>query len=289
MNSPLVYLNGDFLPLDQARVPVLDRGFLFGDGVYEVIPAYAGHLFRLEQHLDRLSQSLAAIRMQPPLSHDQWREVLQRLLAGRAGDHSIYLQVTRGADSKRDHEIPQGIAPTVFAMATPLSAPPEERLQRGISCITLDDIRWAHCNVKAITLLGNVLLKQQALDEGSLEAILIREGAAIEGSASNLFVITNGLIITPPKGPQLLPGITRDLVLELAADAGLPYAEASIHVTELESADEIWMTSSTKEVMAVTRLNGQAVGNGRPGPLWEQMNGLYQACKERLRLGAEHC
>ncbi len=266
---------------------MLDRGFLFGDGVYEVIPAYGGHLFRLEQHLDRLTDSLAAIRMQPPLDHDQWRAILQRLIAGREGDQGIYLQITRGADSKRDHEIPRGISPTLFAMATPLTPPPPERAQQGISCITLDDIRWAHCNVKAITLLGNVLLKQQALDEGSLEAILIRDGEAIEGSASNLFIVREGLIITPPKGPQLLPGITRDLVLELAADAGMPYAEAVIHLPELESADEIWMTSSTKEVMAVTRLNGKPVASGLPGPVWQQMIALYQACKARLRLGEE--
>ncbi|MBF0256297.1 MAG: D-amino acid aminotransferase [Gammaproteobacteria bacterium] len=289
MNSPLVYLNGDFLPLDQARVPVLDRGFLFGDGVYEVIPAYAGHLFRLDQHLDRLRDSLAAIRMSPPLSHAQWRELLQRLIQGRSGDLGIYLQVTRGADSKRDHEIPQGLSPTLFAMATPITPPSPEQAELGISCITLDDIRWAHCNVKAVTLLANVLLKQQAIDEGSQEAILIRDGQAIEGSTSNLFIVKDGLIITPPKGPQLLPGITRDLVLELAAEAGLPYAEASIGFDELQNADEIWMTSSTKEVMAVTRLNGQPFGNGQPGPIWRQITQLYQACKERLRLGAETC
>jgi D-alanine transaminase len=289
MNSPLVYLNGEFLPLDQARVSVLDRGFLFGDGVYEVIPAYAGHLFRLEQHLQRLDNSLAAIRMDPPLSHDQWRELLTRLIADRPGDLGIYLQVTRGADSKRDHEIPQGLSPTLFAMATPISPPTPEQAERGIGCITLDDIRWAHCNVKATTLLANVLLKQQAIDEDCYEAILIRDGQAIEGAVSNLFIVRDGLIITPPKGPQLLPGITRDLVLELAESAGLPYAEASIGLDELLSADEIWMTSSTKEVMAVTRLNGQPFGDGRPGPVWRQITPLYQACKQRLRLGEEHC
>ncbi|QFY89561.1 D-amino acid aminotransferase [Magnetovirga frankeli] len=289
MNNPLVYLNGEFLPLDQARISVLDRGFLFGDGVYEVIPAYGGHLFRLKQHLDRLADSLAAIRMAPPLDHEQWLDLLKRLIADRPGDQGIYLQITRGADSKRDHEIPQGLTPTVFAMATPIKPPMPEQAERGIGCITLDDIRWAHCNVKAITLLANVLLKQQAIDEDAYEAILIRDGQAIEGAASNLFIVRNGLIITPPKGPQLLPGITRDLVLELAESAGLPYAEASIDLDELLFADEIWMTSSTKEVMAVTRLNGQPFQGGRPGPLWYQITRLYQACKERLRLGEEHC
>jgi D-alanine transaminase len=287
MSTPMVYLNGEFLPMDRACIPVMDRGFLFGDGVYEVIPVYGGHLFRLEQHLARLDNSLQAIRMPPPLEHAQWRELLETLIKQDRGDQSIYLQVTRGADGKRDHEIPRGIRPTLFAMASPLPEPPVERVRNGISAITLDDIRWQYCNIKAITLLANVLLKQQALDEQAGDAILIRDGQATEGSASNLFIVKDGLIITPPKGAQLLPGITRDLVLELAAGAGMPHAEASIGLTDLESADEVWLTSSTKEVMAVTRLNGQPVGSGKPGPVWAQMTAQYQACKLRLRQGAQ--
>ena len=287
MPYPQVYLNGQYLPLEEAKIPVLDRGFLFGDGVYEVIPAYAGHLFRLEQHLERLDNSLRAIRMEPPLPHGEWRQILETLVRQGQADQSIYLQVTRGAAGNRDHEIPRDISPTLFAMASPLPEPAPERMKNGISAITLDDIRWQHCNIKAITLLANVLLKQQAIDEHAAEAILIRDGQAVEGSVSNVFIVKEGLIITPPKSNQLLPGITRDLVLELAAAAGMPYAEASIGLSDLEQADEIWLTSSTKEVMAVTRLNGAAVADGRPGPVWARVAQLYQACKERLREGAD--
>jgi D-alanine transaminase len=288
MDEKQVFLNGEFLPLSRARVSVLDRGFLFGDGVYEVIPAYGGRLFRLEHHIDRLNNSLQAIRMEPPLAHSEWREILQRLLTLNGDeDQSVYLQVTRGADSKRDHEIPKGVTPTLFAMASPIAQPDSTKASEGISAITLDDIRWRLCNVKAVTLLSNVLLKQQAFDEEATEAILIRDGQAMEGAASNLFIVSNGLIVTPPKSQYLLPGITRDLVLELAADAGIPYAEAAIGMEDLDSAEEIWLTSSTREIMAVTTLNGRTIGDGRPGPLWGHMTQLYQAYKERLRLGGE--
>lgn len=282
--SDLVYLNGEFLPAKEACVPVMDRGFLFGDGVYEVIPAYAGQPFRLHEHLQRLEASLQAIRMSPPLREEAWREVLQKLLAPRGDvDQQIYLQITRGAYGKRLHAIPEQVTPTVMAFATELTRRDPELVKQGMSVITLDDIRWERCNIKAITLLANILAQQQARDEGSQEAILVRDGMANEGTASNLFMVKDDLIITPPKSQHLLPGITRDLLLELAMEAGLPYAEASISVEELENADEIWMTSSTKEVMPVTRLNGKPVDNGHPGPVWEKMDALYTACKARLR------
>jgi D-alanine transaminase len=280
-----VYFNGNFMPLADARVPVLDRGLLFGDGVYEVIPAYGGHLFRLDQHLERLNQNLAAIRMAPPLSKDQWRPVLTRLLDGRTQDASVYLQITRGSDNRRSLAIPSGIQPSLFAMVMPLPEVSAELLASGVGAITLNDIRWGRCNIKATTLLANVLLKQEAVEAGAAEAILIRDGLAIEGTASNLFVVRQGRILTPPKGPLLLPGITRDLVLEIAQSAGLEYAETQIAASELGQADEIWITSSTIEIMPVTRLDGQAVGTGRPGPAWVDMNARYLACKERLRQG----
>ncbi|HEC05963.1 MAG TPA: D-amino acid aminotransferase [Thiolapillus brandeum] len=283
--SELIYLNGGFLPQEQAHVSVMDRGFLFGDGVYEVIPAYAGLPFRLKEHLQRLNASLEAIRMSPPLSDEQWRAVFGQLLAQRGNtDQQIYLQVTRGAYGKRLHAIPEEVTPTVMAFATDLAVRDPELVKQGMSVITLDDIRWERCNIKAITLLANILSQQQARDEGAQEAILVRDGLANEGTASNLFIVKEGLIITPPKSQHLLPGITRDLVLELAREAGLPYAEASISVAELENAEEIWITSSTKEVMPVTRLNGLPVDNGHPGPIWEKMDALYGACKARLRL-----
>ncbi|MBU0501277.1 MAG: D-amino acid aminotransferase [Gammaproteobacteria bacterium] len=288
MHEPLVYLNGDFLPLSQARISVLDRGFLFGDGVYEVIPVYGGHPFRLRQHLDRLGDSLRGIRLEPPFGHDEWERIAAGLLDGREADQSLYLQITRGAAGNRDHAFPVAVTPTVFAMASPIPSPNTEKLQKGIAVVTLDDVRWQLCHIKSITLLANVLLRQQATDEGCDEAILIRDGQATEGTVSNLFIVKDGLILTPPKSHHLLPGITRDLVLELAASANLPCAEALIGLPDLESADEIWLTSSTREVMAVTTLNGRAVSDGTPGPLWRRMIQLYQACKERLRTGADY-
>lgn len=284
-----VFLNGRFLPLAEACVPVLDRGFLFGDGIYEVIPAYGGHLFRLDAHLDRLGASLAAVRIDNPHDRAGWERMLQTLVdeAG-PGDCSVYLQVTRGADVKRDHGFPPPeVRPTVFAMATPLHPPPRERLERGASARVMADIRWARCDIKAITLLPNVLLRQAALDAGDDEAILVRDGLALEGSASSLFIVADGILATPPKGPALLPGVTRDLVLELAQSHGLPWVERDIAEAELRRADEIWLTSSTREVTAVTRLDGVAVGDGRPGPVWRRMADWYRACKAALRSGEE--
>ncbi len=284
-DSSLIYLNGDYLPVQDACISVMDRGFLFGDGVYEVIPAYAGQPFRIQEHLQRLNASLTAIGMNPVLDNDQWHTVFTRLLSQRQGeDQQIYLQVTRGAYGKRLHVIPDQIHPTITAWATPLTQRDPKLVESGMQVITLDDLRWQRCNIKAITLLANILSQQQARAAGAQEAILVRDGQATEGTASNLFMVKNGLIITPPKSQHLLPGITRDLVLELAAEDGLPYAEATIDANQLESADELWITSSTKEVMPVTQLNGQPVANGRPGPIWKKMNALYSACKARLRL-----
>jgi D-alanine transaminase len=280
---PIVYLNGAFLPQEQAVVSVLDRGFLFGDGVYEVIPAFGGHLFRLGQHLDRLDASLTAIRLHNPLPRDTWREVLNQLLEHNGGgDQSIYLQVTRGPGT-RDHAFPPHPEPTVYAMSNPLAPVPRQMLEQGVGAVTRQDIRWTHCHVKAIALLPNVLLRQEAIDEGAYEAILIRDGEVTEGAASTVFVVRAGVLHTPPKSAFLLPGITRDLVLGLAAADGIPCREVRIPATDLQNADEIWLTSSTKEILPVTRLDGHPVGAGRPGPLWSRMHGLYQAHKNRLR------
>ncbi len=287
-NRHNVYLNGEFLPLADARISVLDRGFLFGDSVYEVIPAYAGHLFRLPQHLRRLDDCLRAIRMQNPLPDEKWRSLLETLVGQRPGeDQSVYLQVTRGAAETRDHTIPEGITPTIFAMATLIPPVTPEYADEGIKAITLDDIRWRLCNIKATTLLANVLFRQQAKDQQAMEAILIRDGLAMEGAASNLFIVSDGQLITPPKSRYLLPGITRDLVLELAEKAGVPYWQRDIPEQELMTAEEIWLTSSTKEIMPVTRLNGRPVGAGRPGALHQKMSGIYTEYKERIKAGAE--
>jgi D-alanine transaminase len=282
----IAYLNGAFLPLEQAQVPVLDRGFLFGDGVYEVIPVYGGRLFRLAHHLRRLHNSLAGVRIAPPLSDTEWANALDELVTRNGGgDQALYLKVTRGADIRRDHAFPAAIRPTVFAMSSPLPGPRDLAREPGVSAITLTDIRWKLCNIKAITLLPNVLLRQQAIDAGSAEAILINNGYAIEGAASNLFIVRNGVIITPPNSTALLPGITRDLVLELAANNALPCREADITEAELFDADEVWLTSSTREISPVILLDGQPVGSGKPGPTWKRMARLYQDYTAAVRRG----
>lgn len=272
----IVYLNGEFLPLEEAKVPVLDRGFLFGDGVYEVIPVYGRKPLRLEQHLRRLEQSLAAIRMQSPLSDQEWTAIFDRLISGTA-DQQIYLQVTRGTASKRDHAIPAGIAPTVFVMCTQIAPIP----LNGIKAFTANDIRWDRCNIKAITLLANVLLRQEAIDQGAAEAILVRDNQVLEGAASNIFVVKDENIITPAKGDSILPGITRDLVLELAASLGFTTEERLIDVTELEAADEVWVTSSTREILAIVELDGKPVSGGTPGPVWKKLQAAYQGYKQK--------
>jgi D-alanine transaminase len=283
-----VYLNGEYLPAEEAKVSVLDRGFVFADGVYEVIPAYGGHLFRLEQHLQRLDNSLTGIRLANPLDRLQWAEVLEEIVKRNSDnneDLSIYLQVTRGA-AKRDHVFPDQIQQTVFVMATPMSAPPAEQLENGIAAITHDDIRWRYCHIKSIALLPNTLMRQVAREAGAVEAILYRDDQVTEGAASNVFIVHNGRILTPRKDECLLPGITRDLVLEIAASDDLDCEEADISLQMLREAEEIWVTSSTKEILPVTHLDGQAVGNGKPGPVWRDMLGRYQQHKDKIRMGA---
>jgi D-alanine transaminase len=282
----IAYLNGSYLPLENAHVSVMDRGFLFGDGVYEVIPVYGKQLFRLAHHLRRLQDSLDAVRISNPLSDEEWEHILTELITQNTGsDQAIYLQVTRGMAPKRDHAFPEDTQPTVFAVSTPSPPPIEIDSITGIRAVTLDDIRWKHCNIKAITLLPNVLLRQEAIDAGSAEAILINDGFAIEGAASNIFIVSNGMLITPPNSHALLPGITRDLILELAADNSIPCREADIPVESLLNADEIWLSSSTREISPVTRLDDITVGAGVPGPLWKRMITLYQDYKEAVRKG----
>jgi D-alanine transaminase len=286
MSEAIVYLNGEYLPLSEAKVPVLDRGFIFGDGVYEVIPAYARRLFRIDEHLQRLQNSLTAVRIPNPYSEQEWKQVLNKLLEKNpAEDSSIYLQVTRGV-ATRDHAFPASITPTVFAMASPLLTTDEKAFNQGVAAITLDDTRWQHCNVKAITLLANILLRQTAIDAGAAEAILIRDGEVTEGAASNVFIVSGGVIKTPPKGARLLPGITRDLIVELARIQQLPIEEVNFSKAELLAAEEIWISSSTKEIMPVVNLNDKPVGNGRPGPLAHKLFGVFQEYKQMLKANA---
>lgn len=281
-----IYLNGSFQPLKDAQISVMDRGFLFGDSIYEVIPAYNGHLFRLPHHLKRLNKGLQAIGMHNPMSEDEWRSILERLIQQDPGqDQSVYLQVTRGPAEQRDHTIPESVNPTIFAMATPIKDLPNDN--PGITAITLDDIRWRLCNIKATTLLANVLLKQQAKEANAVEAILIRDSDAMEGTASNLFIVSDGGLITPPKSNFLLPGITRDLILELATKNCIPYTERAIKEAELRDADEIWLTSSTKEIMPVITLDGKSVADAKPGAMFKQMSAIYSEYKELVKQGLE--
>lgn len=283
MASQLVYLNGDYLPLNEAKVSVLDRGFIFGDGIYEVIPAFAGKALRFEHHMQRLQNSLDAVRISNPLSNAKWQEIIDTLISAMGSqDQYIYLHITRGVAS-RDHRFPDNSEPTIFVMSNILHPVAPELLKNGISAITLDDIRWQYCNIKAIALLPNILLRQQAVERNAVEAILIRDGNMTEGAASNVFIVSNGVIKTPPKNNKLLPGITRDLVVELAHTYKMPVEEVSISEQEFLNADEIWLTSSTKEILSVTEINGQQVGQGKPGVVWHDMYQKYQDYKETLR------
>jgi D-alanine transaminase len=278
--SETVYLNGEFMPLDQARVPVLDRGFIFGDGVYEVIPVYSRRPFRLPQHLQRLGRSLEAIRLANPLADGEWTRLIGDIIARNAGDdQSVYLQVTRGV-AKRDHAFPKDAKPTVFVMSGPLVTPPRELVENGVPCITGTDYRWLKCDVKSVSLLGNCLLRQSAADAGAAEIVLFRNGNLTEASASNVFVIRNGTLLSPPKTHLILPGITYDVVLELAAATGIPIELRPVPEAEVRSADELWLTSSTREVQAIASLDGKPVGTGKPGPVFRK---LYQAFQEYKR------
>ncbi|MDJ0872708.1 MAG: D-amino acid aminotransferase [Gammaproteobacteria bacterium] len=276
----IVYLNGEFKPIEEAAVSVLDRGFLFGDGVYEVMPVYGGQLFRLEQHLWRLGNSLDGVRISRPLDNPEWEALLRELVKLNAAvDATVYLQVTRGV-GPRDHAFPVTSSATVFAMVSPM---PEPAGLHGVKAITARDIRWELCNIKAITLLPNTLLRQQALEAGATEAILHRDGKVTEGAASNVFVVVGGEVATPPKSAQLLPGITRDLVVELLQEASVPCDERPVSLDELRGAQEIWITSSSREIVPVTGLDGMPVSGGRAGPVWEAAHSLYQDFKARIR------
>lgn len=274
-----VYLNGEYLPLADAKVSVMDRGFLFGDGVYEVIPVYNGRLFRLTDHLDRLEASLAGIRLQLAYDEARWLAIMQPLLTDDR-DQYIYLQITRGAAPKRDHAFPEGVAPTVFVMCADLK--PFAGKQTGIKAITLDDTRWQRCNIKATALLAHLLLRQEAVEHDCAEAILIKNGYVTEGAASNLFAVIDDELITPPKSNDILAGITRDVILELAAKHGIAHREDVIAREALQVASEIWVTSSTREIVPVVELDGAKVGDGRPGPLLRQMDELFQQYKQSL-------
>ena len=275
----MIYLNGDFMPIEEARIPVLDRGFIFGDGVYEVIPVYSRRPFRLAEHLRRLQHSLDGIRIKNPHSDAEWSGLLGQLItANESDDQYIYLHITRGV-AKRDHAFPKGVPPTVFIMSNPLLTPPKELLATGVAAITASDNRWLRCDIKAISLLPNILLRQMAVDVGAVETVLLREGFMTEGAASNIFVVKNGVLLAPPKNHLMLPGITYDVVLELAAAHDIPYEVREVSEYEVRTAQELLLTSSTKEIMPITSLDGKPVGDGIPGEMFTQLYQLYQNYK----------
>lgn len=279
------YVNGAFVPVTEAKISVLDRGFLFADGVYEVVPAYAGKPFALKEHLARLARSLRELKIANPHGEPEWAALAQQLMeANGGGDCMIYLQVTRGAPAKRAHAFPAGAAPTVVGLCNPLPAPSDNALRDGVAAITRPDIRWGRCDIKSVALLPNILATQAATEQVCNECILHRDGRVTEGASSNVFAVLGTAVVTPSKGPEILPGITRELLLELLRGAKIPVQERRLTLNELRSADEIWLTSSTREVLPVTRLDGDPVGGRKPGPLWKKAYALFQAAKKGTEL-----
>ena len=286
------YLNGEFLPLSEARISPLDRGFLFGDGAYEVIPVYSRHPFRVDEHLRRMQASLDGIRLANPYRGEEWHAIIRRLIKDADfADQTVYIQITRGADNKRDQPFPKDVPPTVFLFTSPLVAPSAAQRESGVAAITANDIRWGRCDLKTVALLANVLTRQLAVDAGCTETIMLRNGFLTEGSASNIFCVRDGVILTPPKDHRMLPGITYDIVLELAAKHGAAHQVRPVSETEVRTADELWMTSSTKEVLGITQLDGRPIGKGdylgKPGPVTRQMHAWYAEFRDAVMRKAD--
>ncbi len=282
MCLPTVYLNGEFLPFEQAKISPLDRGFVFADGIYEVVPIYGGRALRFAEHMRRLNNGLAELSIENPYSDDQWLTILNTLIARNGGgDLAVYFQVTRGV-AKRDFSMPKGLKQTVFMMANPLPLPKAEIYEKGIQCISLDDFRWQRAHIKSVALLGAVLLKNEATLAGGDECILFRDGYLTESSASNIAAVKNGVLLCPPLDNLILHGITYELMIELAQKAGVPLKIRRVSRKEVQTADELLITSSTKEVVPITKLDGRPVGNGQPGPMFRKVYQLFQDYKKAL-------
>ena len=280
---PICYLNGERMPLAEARISPMDRGFLYSDGAYEVMPVYGGRPFRFTAHRERFTRSLNEIRMDDPHTVEEWRNILGGLIkANGDGDQYIYWQVTRGAERGRNHAPLPDIPRTVFAFCAPWPATSAAVLEKGVACVTAQDTRWARCDIKSVSLLANVLLRQLAVDADAAETILLRDGDMLEASSSAVHVVINGEIRTPPRSNQILPGTTRSVMEEMAARIGAPHRSTRVTEAELRNADEIWMTASTRELQAVTSLDGHPVGTGRPGPLWRRVYDELQSYKREL-------
>jgi D-alanine transaminase len=280
---PLCYLNGEYLPLTEARISPLDRGFLYADAVYEVMPVYGGRPFRFAAHTERLARSLAGICMEDPHTPAEWRAIIAALISRNGGgDQYVYWQVTRGAQLGRTHAPLPHIARTVFAFCAPWPPPPADLLEKGISCVTAADTRWARCDIKSTALLANVLLRQLSVDAAASETILLRDGELTEASASAVHVVLGGEVLMPPNSHRILPGTTRSAVEELATRAAIPWRVQPVSEAQLRAADEVWVSAATREVQPVTSLDGHPIGSGRPGPLWRRTYEQLQRYKQEL-------
>lgn len=274
-----VYLNGEFMPAAEARVPVLDRGFIFGDGIYEVVPVYGRVPFRWVEHRARMVRSLGKIRIDDPMDDAGWRALVDDLIARHPWtDQFVYIQVTRGV-AKRDHAFPKGVTPTVFAMSSPLPAIPSAMLSDGLAVISLPDERWLHCDIKSTSLLGNVLARQAAVEAGAAECVMFRDGFLTEGSSSNIWVVREGRVLAPPRDRHILEGIRYSLLQSLCESEGIGFEVRPVSRAEVESADEMMLSSATREVLPITRLDGRPVGAGVPGPVFRRLHAAYQRAK----------
>ena len=282
MNDPLVYLNGAMTPLSEAKIPVLDRGFIFGDGIYDVVPFYGRRPLRPSHHIARLMRSMAAIGITSPHDAAGWMDLCKRVVdASPQEDQMLYIQVTRGV-APRKHPFPAQVTPTVFIMSNPLVPPSASEREKGLSCVSLDDLRWLHCEIKSTSLLGNVLAAQYAVEHDAIESIQFRDGFLTEGSSSNAWIVKNGVLLAPPKDNLILEGIRYRFIEELCIEGGIPFEARRISRAEVEEADEILLSSATKEVISVTRLDGRPVGDGTPGPVGQSLYAAYQQVKAAL-------
>ncbi len=288
MNDNLVFLNGEFMPLAEARIPVLDRGFIFGDGIYEVVPVYGRRLFRFDEHLARLNRSLAKLRLPQPATRDEWLARCRQLVAARPEDDQVvYIQVTRGV-APRDHVMPAHVTPTVFMMSNPMKQASAEQRHHGVACVTARDFRWERGDIKSTSLLGNVLARQISADAGAVETIMFRDGFLTEAAASNVWIVHEGAVLGPPKSEHVLEGIRVELLRELCEDCGIAYNLRPISEADVRAADEVMLSSATKEVLPVTRIDGEPVGHGalrgKPGPVYARLHEAYQRAKQSMSL-----
>ena len=279
---PVCYLNGAYLPLAEARISPLDRGFLFADSVYEVLPVFQGRMFRFREHFDRLARSLQEIRIASPHTHRQWLALLEELIQRNGSvDMYVYVQVTRGMEFGRNHAFPEHVTPSVFAMAAPLPVLTPELRATGLRAITVEDFRWGRCDIKTTALLANVLMKQDAAEGGAHEAIIVRDGQALEGASSSLFIVSQGAVYTPPNSRRILPGTTRDAAIELAEGAERVRIR-TITLEDLRTASEVWISAATRDVAPITSIDGRPVGDGKPGPVWRRISAAFDALRARL-------